>query len=78
MINRYGGRMPDAQGVPIESIQAAIRNGVCKINVDTDSRMALTAAIRKVGDIRLCLCNLAVFFFFFVVFCFLSFSPGLC
>lgn len=47
-INVYGGRMPDAQGVPMESIQAAIGNGVAKINVDTDSRMALTAAIRKV------------------------------
>jgi len=48
MINRFGGRMPDATGVPMESIQASIRNGICKINVDTDSRMALTATVRKI------------------------------
>ncbi|KAJ4457257.1 Fructose-bisphosphate aldolase [Paratrimastix pyriformis] len=48
MINDYGGRMPEAVGVPMESIVASIANGVCKINVDTDSRMAMTAAIRKV------------------------------
>jgi len=47
-INKYGGNMPDACGVPVKSIQAAIKNGICKINVDTDSRMALTAAVRKV------------------------------
>ncbi|KAL0227385.1 hypothetical protein P9112_014709 [Eukaryota sp. TZLM1-RC] len=48
MINNYGGSMPEAMGVPIASIQAAIKNGVAKINVDTDSRMAITGAIRKV------------------------------
>jgi fructose-bisphosphate aldolase class II len=47
-INKYGGNMPDAKGVPIPSIQAAIKNGVCKVNVDTDSRMAMTATIRKI------------------------------
>jgi fructose-bisphosphate aldolase, class II len=46
-INKYGGKMPNAMGVPISSIQAAIRNGICKINNDTDIRMAMTASIRK-------------------------------
>jgi fructose-bisphosphate aldolase class II len=40
--------MPDAQGVPISALQNCIKNGVCKINVDTDSRMAMTATIRQV------------------------------
>ena len=47
-INQYGGKMPGAKGVPIESIQAGIKLGIRKINVDTDSRMAMTGAIRKV------------------------------
>ena len=47
-INKYGGNMPNACGVPIESIQQGIQNGVSKINVDTDSRMAMTGEIRKV------------------------------
>ncbi|MBP7125392.1 fructose-bisphosphate aldolase class II [Myxococcota bacterium] len=48
LINRYGGRMKQTYGVPIEEIQRGIRHGVRKINVDTDNRMAITAAIRKV------------------------------
>jgi len=47
-INKYGGKMPNAMGVPTSSIQAGIKNGVCKINTDTDIRMAMTAAIRKI------------------------------
>lgn len=47
-INKYGGNMPNACGVPVESIQEAIQNGISKINVDTDSRMAITGEIRKV------------------------------
>ncbi len=47
-INEFGGNMPTAMGVPIPSIQAAIKNGVAKINVDTDLRMAMTGAVRKV------------------------------
>jgi fructose-bisphosphate aldolase class II len=47
-INHYGGKMPNAMGVPIPAIQEGIKNGVAKINVDTDGRMAITAAIRKV------------------------------
>jgi fructose-bisphosphate aldolase class II len=48
MINRYGGKMKQTYGVPVEEIQRGIRSGVRKINVDTDNRMAITAAIRKV------------------------------
>lgn len=47
-INKYGGNMPNACGVPIDSIQQAIKNGIVKINVDTDSRMAVTGEIRKI------------------------------
>jgi fructose-bisphosphate aldolase class II len=48
IINRYGGRIKQTWGVPVEEIQRGIRHGVRKINVDTDNRLALTAAIRKV------------------------------
>ncbi|MBM4002681.1 MAG: fructose-bisphosphate aldolase class II [Planctomycetes bacterium] len=48
MINKYGGKMPQTFGVPVEEIQRGIRHGVRKINVDTDNRMAITAAIRRV------------------------------
>jgi fructose-bisphosphate aldolase class II len=48
MINKYGGKMPQTWGVPVEEIQRGIKHGVRKINVDTDNRMAITAAIRKV------------------------------
>ncbi len=47
-INQYGGQMPNAMGVPVEAIQEAIRRGVRKINVDTDTRLAATATIRKI------------------------------
>ncbi|KAL0246811.1 hypothetical protein GEMRC1_008018 [Eukaryota sp. GEM-RC1] len=48
LVNKYGGKMPNAQGVPISAIQEAVKGGIAKINVDTDSRMAITGAIRKV------------------------------
>jgi fructose-bisphosphate aldolase class II len=48
IINRYGGKMNQTYGVPIEEIQRGIKHGVRKINVDTDNRMAITGAIRKV------------------------------
>jgi fructose-bisphosphate aldolase class II len=48
MVNKYGGRMPNAKGVPMEAIQSVIPYGVRKVNIDTDGRMAITAAIRKV------------------------------
>ena len=48
IINEYGGEMPQTWGVPIEEVQRGIRHGVRKINIDTDCRMAMTGAIRKV------------------------------
>lgn len=48
MINRYGGKMPGTFGIPLPEIQDGIKHGVRKVNVDTDSRLAMTAAIRKV------------------------------
>jgi len=48
IINQYGGKMPGTFGIPLEQIQDGIRHGVRKINVDTDSRLAITGAIRKV------------------------------
>jgi len=48
VINKYGGSMKQTFGVPVEEIQLGIRHGVRKINVDTDNRMAMTGAIRKV------------------------------
>ncbi len=48
LLNKYGGRMRQTWGVPVEEIQRGIKHGVRKINVDTDNRIAITAAIRKV------------------------------
>jgi fructose-bisphosphate aldolase class II len=48
IINQYGGKLKETWGVPVEEIQLGIRNGVRKINVDTDNRLAMTGAIRKV------------------------------
>lgn len=47
IINQFGGNMKKAYGVPVEEIQRAIKMGVRKINVDTDNRLAITGAIRK-------------------------------
>ena len=47
-INKYGGKLPDAQGVPEADIEVARRTGCTKVNIDTDLRLAMTAAIRKV------------------------------
>ncbi len=47
MINKYGGRMPDAVGIPEEQLRQAARGAVCKINIDSDLRLALTASIRE-------------------------------
>ena len=48
LINKYGGAMPDAMGVPEEAISKAVKMAICKVNIDTDLRMALTAKIRQV------------------------------
>ena len=46
-INRYGGQMPDAIGIPEDMLRQAATMAVCKINIDSDLRLAMTAAIRK-------------------------------
>jgi fructose-bisphosphate aldolase class II len=48
IVNKYGGKMPKAMGVPLEDIRFGIERGVRKVNVDTDGRIAITGAIRKV------------------------------
>ena len=48
IINKYGGNMGETYGVPVEEIQKGIKHGVRKVNVDTDNRLAITGAIRKV------------------------------
>lgn len=45
--NRYGGNIPGAKGVPEEMITEAAKYGICKVNIDTDLRLAMTAEIRK-------------------------------
>ena len=47
IVRRYGGDIPETYGVPVEEIQRGIANGVRKINIDTDIRLAMTGAIRK-------------------------------
>ena len=46
-INKYGGNMPGAIGVPEDQLRQAARSAVCKINIDSDLRLAMTASIRK-------------------------------
>jgi fructose-bisphosphate aldolase, class II, Calvin cycle subtype len=48
IINKYGGKMPQTWGVPVEEIQRGIKHGVRKINIDTDNRMAMTGQIRRI------------------------------
>lgn len=50
MINAYGGNMPDAIGVPEDMLRQAAAMAVCKINIDSDLRLAMTASIRKYFD----------------------------
>jgi fructose-bisphosphate aldolase class II len=47
-INKYGGVLKDAIGIPEEQLRRAAKSAVCKINIDSDSRLAMTAAIREV------------------------------
>ena len=47
IINNYGGDMGQTYGVPVEEIQEGIKNGVAKVNIDTDLRMASTGSVRK-------------------------------
>ncbi|MBU0732317.1 ketose-bisphosphate aldolase [Patescibacteria group bacterium] len=48
LVNKWGGKMPDACGVPVAQIQSVIPFGVAKVNVDTDGRMVITGTIRKI------------------------------
>ena len=48
IINKYGGKLPDAVGIPEEQLRKAAKSAVCKINIDSDSRLAFTAGVRKV------------------------------
>ncbi len=47
MINANGGNMPDAIGIPEEMLREAAKSAVCKINIDSDLRLAMTGSIRK-------------------------------
>ncbi|NLJ52429.1 MAG: fructose-1,6-bisphosphate aldolase, partial [Alcaligenaceae bacterium] len=46
-IREFGGDMKETYGVPVEEIQEAIKHGVRKVNIDTDIRLAMTAAVRR-------------------------------
>ncbi len=48
MIEQYGGKIPDSVGIPEEQLRKAAKSAVCKINIDSDGRLAMTALIRKV------------------------------
>ena len=50
IINEHGGKMPDAIGIPEEMLRQAATMAVCKINIDSDLRLAMTASIRKYFD----------------------------
>ncbi|MDS3859715.1 class II fructose-bisphosphate aldolase [Thermosynechococcaceae cyanobacterium BACA0444] len=47
LINEFGGAIPETYGVPVEEIQKGIKSGVRKVNIDTDNRLAITAAVRE-------------------------------
>ena len=48
VINSNGGKLKDAVGIPEEQLRRAAASAVCKVNIDSDGRLAMTAAIRKV------------------------------
>lgn len=47
-INQYGGKLSDSIGIPEEQLRRAAKSAVCKINIDSDGRLAMTAAVREV------------------------------
>ena len=47
IINKYGGHLPDAVGIPEEQLRKAAKSAVCKVNIDSDSRLAYTAGVRQ-------------------------------
>ncbi|MBO4330535.1 MAG: class II fructose-bisphosphate aldolase, partial [Oscillospiraceae bacterium] len=46
-VNKYGGNMPDAVGIPEDMLREAAKKAVCKINIDSDLRLGFTAAVRQ-------------------------------
>ena len=50
MINEHGGKLADSVGIPEEQLRKAAQSAVCKINIDSDGRLAMTAMIRKIFD----------------------------
>lgn len=48
IVNTHGGALKDAVGIPEEQLRKAAKSAVCKINIDSDGRLAMTAAIRKI------------------------------
>lgn len=48
IINKFGGHLKDSVGIPEEQLRKAAKSAVCKINIDSDGRLAMTALIRKV------------------------------
>jgi len=50
VFNAHGGEMPQTWGVPLEEIERGIKNGVRKVNIDTDCRLAMLGVIRKIAD----------------------------
>ena len=53
IINEHGGKLKDTVGVPEEQLRKAARSAVCKINIDSDLRLAMTAGIREHLDVHL-------------------------
>ncbi|MBO8436447.1 MAG: class II fructose-1,6-bisphosphate aldolase [Spirochaetes bacterium] len=50
MINEHGGKLADSVGIPEEQLREAAKSAVCKINIDSDGRLAMTATIRRIFD----------------------------
>ena len=48
IINKYGGALKDAIGIPEDQLREAAKSAVCKINIDSDGRLAMTAAVREI------------------------------
>ena len=48
MINQFGGNLESAVGIPADQLRRAAQSAVCKINIDSDGRLAMTAVIRKI------------------------------
>ena len=52
MINEYGGKLKDSVGIPEDQLRKAAKSAVCKINIDSDGRLAMTGTIRKVLAVK--------------------------